>query len=69
MPLAETLNLELMWMDAFGLLQDGRLKPNGGVWSQEVMEQSCIRDPELDKVPRLTKNCTVLLTIKTQHIC
>jgi hypothetical protein len=50
MPHAETIDLSLMWLDAFGLLETGRLKQNVGVWSPEVMEQPCLRDPKVDKV-------------------
>jgi hypothetical protein len=50
LPLAETLDRQLMWMDAFGFLGKDRLKENSGIWSPEVMDQACIRSPKLDKV-------------------
>jgi hypothetical protein len=50
MPMAEILDREMMWLDAFGLLKKERLKPNAGVWVPEEMEEPCIRDPEVDKV-------------------
>jgi hypothetical protein len=59
MPLSETLDRQIMWMDAFGFLALKKLtsqitRLNTGVWSPEVMNQACIKTPDLDKV----KDCT-----------
>ncbi len=52
MPLTETLNKELMWLDAFGLLSSLEMLKNDGVWSSQKMAAACERQREVKEFCR-----------------